>query len=379
MTRSVMEQSSQQNTPLTLFRSANPRTLIFDFTGLCTSTPTILKALHEKYGDMVSGVVPQSRTPRIVVTFKADTDLAQVERDGYIFNEVSVPIHRTYAQKANLLLVTLLNTPVYDAIKLSTFLQGEMAKYGSVHDMRLCYWPDAPNWLMPRAVVLFDLDKSPHILDKLPSIIRCPETGAEISLHWRGGPKSCRYCKQIGHTIGECDKRTKYTKRARLESDSSTEIAASSPESAPTRSEIAVASTSASTSAWAPPLLSNQSTSTQKDTVTEQAPIAIIESPEIAPTESDTDANMAIDEPLKKDNKKKEQKHQKKRKAYMTANKIIVNQLVDDLPRTRSGKKTDTTTTTPAIPLPSGGDWTMMMENDSSSQLDSAAMVTDEQ
>src|SRR5262249_17922030 len=127
----------------------------------------------------------------------------------------SVPIHRTYSQKANLLLVTLLDTPVCDKKALTAFLKRELANYGAVYDVRLCYWRKAPKYLMPRAIALFDLDEEPSTIDRLPSFIRCPDTGATISLRWKNAPPACNYCKLRGHRIDECDKRTRYTKRAR--------------------------------------------------------------------------------------------------------------------------------------------------------------------
>jgi hypothetical protein len=140
----------------------------------------------------------------VEVSFKQHIKLADVESAGFSFNSASIPIHRTYQQKLNLLLVTLLNTPVCDAESLAKYLRSELAKYGVVHDVRLCYWPDTPGYLMPRALALFDLDKSPDTPTRLPSFIHCPETGAIITLRWKDAPVACNYCKQIGHTVAEC-------------------------------------------------------------------------------------------------------------------------------------------------------------------------------
>jgi len=216
-TRSVLSPATQ-SPRLTLFRSPNERTLVFNFAGHVKDVKDMVTAIAGHYGDQVSGAIPLSQVPRLAVTFKPSADLAAIEKAGFVYNSASIPIYRTYAAKANLLLVTLLNTPVTSAGDLSAFLKEELAKYGAVHDIRLCYWPDTPGYLMARAVALFDLDKSPEVAAQLPSFIRCPLTDQQISLHWRGAPPACRYCKRVGHFIGDCRKRMRHSKRPRTDS-----------------------------------------------------------------------------------------------------------------------------------------------------------------
>jgi len=219
-TRSVVNNiDTRSNTTLTLFRSHNERTLVFDFSGQDRQLKAMVSVIANKYGDKVCGIVPHTQAPRIEVTFRPKVDLAAVEKEGFSIDSSSIPIHRTYSKKANLLLVTLLNTPVSSEEELSTFLQQELAQYGSVHDIRLCYWPDTPKYMMPRAIALFDLDKEPGTPNNLPTFIHCPNSGAEISLRWKGAPPACRYCKKEGHTIGECKRRTRWSKKAKVASE----------------------------------------------------------------------------------------------------------------------------------------------------------------
>jgi hypothetical protein len=45
---------------LTLFRSANARALIYDFSGHEVSFKEILSALRTKYGEAISGITPRT-------------------------------------------------------------------------------------------------------------------------------------------------------------------------------------------------------------------------------------------------------------------------------------------------------------------------------
>jgi hypothetical protein len=220
ITRSVINIQADKAAKLTLFRSHNERTLVFDFNGQRKDMGMAVAAIAKKYGKLVSGIVPHEQTQRFAVTFKKTADLAAIEKDGFTYDESAIPIHRTYLQKTNLLLVTLLNTPVTSEEDLSSFLKSELAQYGSVQDIRLCFWPNTPGYLMPRAIALFNIDKESDTPDRLPSTIICPDSGAEISLRWKGAPPSCRYCKKVGHLIKDCRHKGKWSKRMRLSKES---------------------------------------------------------------------------------------------------------------------------------------------------------------